>query len=166
MFGEGSGKAAVMLIGEAPGRTEVEMKRPFVGRAGKNLDMFLAQIRLNREDIFITNSVKFRPTREGRDANRAPTPGEIAGMRDFLMEEIRIVGPKVIVTLGGVPLKSVTNDMKAAIGASHGRPAVLPGDGRTLFPLYHPASIIYRKELAAVYQQDLERLAAFIAEMG
>lgn len=169
VLGEGNEKADIMLIGEAPGRTEVEMGRPFVGKAGKNLDMFLAHIRLAREDIFITNCVKFRPTRLsewGSVANRAPTPEEILGQRDFLMEEIETVGPKVMVTLGGVPLKSVMNDMSAAIGAYHGRPIHSAKSGRTLFPLYHPASIIYKQELAAVYEKDLDRLAAFIASPG
>jgi DNA polymerase len=158
-----------MLIGEAPGKTEVEMGRPFVGKAGKNLDMFLKYIRLAREDMYITNCVKFRPTRIsewGSVANRTPKPEEIAAQRDFLMEEIGLVDPKVLVTLGGIPLKSVLNDMSAAIGAYHGRAVRSTKSGRTLFPLYHPASIIYKKELAATYEKDLERLAGYIATLS
>lgn len=165
VLGEGNEQADIILIGEAPGRTEVEMGRPFVGKAGKNLDMFLEYIHLKREDIYITNCVKFRPTRIsewGSVANRAPTPEEIGAQRDFLMEEIDIVDPKVMVTLGGIPLKSMMNDMSAAIGKYHGRPIHSKKSGRTLFPLYHPASIIYKKELAAVYEQDLLRLAEYI----
>jgi len=169
VLGEGNPDADIMLIGEAPGRTEVEMGRPFVGKAGKNLDAFLEHIRLAREDIYITNCVKFRPTRLsewGSVANRAPTPEEILAHRDFLMEEISIIDPRVMVTLGGVPLKSVLNDMGAAIGAYHGRPIRSAKSGRTLFPLYHPASIIYKRELAATYEQDLLRLAGYIASLG
>ena len=166
--GDGNKSAGIMLVGEAPGRTEVATGRPFVGKAGKNLDRFLARIGLARGDIFITNCVKFRPTRPGvreGGANRPPTAGEIAAQRDFLMEEIELVNPKVLVTLGGVPLKSVLNDMGASIGAYHGRP-VAGKNGRTLFPLYHPASIIYRKELAAAYEKDLDRLAKYISALG
>jgi DNA polymerase len=169
VLGEGNPHADIMLIGEAPGKTEVEMGRPFVGKAGKNLDMFLKYIRLAREDIYITNCVKFRPTRIsewGSVANRTPKPEEIAAQRDFLMEEIGLVDPKVLVTLGGIPLKSVLNDMSAAIGAYHGRAVRSTKSGRTLFPLYHPASIIYKKELAATYEKDLERLAGYIATLS
>jgi len=169
VLGEGNPHADIMLIGEAPGKTEVEMGRPFVGKAGKNLDMFLKYIRLAREDIYITNCVKFRPTRIsewGSVANRTPKPEEIAAQRDFLMEEIGLVDPKVLVTLGGIPLKSVLNDMSAAIGAYHGRAVRSTKSGRTLFPLYHPASIIYKKELAATYEKDLERLASYIATLS
>jgi DNA polymerase len=169
VLGEGNPHADIMLIGEAPGKTEVEMGRPFVGKAGKNLDMFLKYIRLAREDIYITNCVKFRPTRIsewGSVANRTPKPEEIAAQRDFLMEEISLVDPKVLVTLGGIPLKSVLNDMSAAIGAYHGRAVRSTKSGRTLFPLYHPASIIYKKELAATYEKDLERLAGYIATLS
>jgi DNA polymerase len=168
VLGEGNERADIMLIGEAPGRTEVELGRPFVGKAGKNLDMFLAHIRLRREDIYITNCVKFRPTRIsewGSVANRPPTPEEILAQRDFLMEEINIIDPKVLVTLGGVPLKSVMNDMGASIGAFHGRPCT-GKSGRTLFPLYHPASIIYKRELAATYEKDMDRLAEYISALG
>lgn len=165
VLGEGNPNAQIMLIGEAPGKTEVELKRPFVGKAGKNLDMFLEHIRLKREDIYITNSVKFRPTRiseRGSVANRPPKPCEIAAQRVFLMEEVKIVNPKVIVTLGNVPLKSVMDNVALNIGAHHGRLIHLPQNGRNLFALYHPASIIYRKELAAVYEQDLIKLAEFV----
>ena len=168
VLGEGNPNARIMLIGEAPGKTEVELGRPFVGKAGKNLDMFLEHIRLKREDIYITNCVKFRPTREsewGGAANRAPTPEEILAQRDFLMEEISIVDPEVLVTLGAVPLKSVMNDMNASISACHGRPVRSAKSGRTLFPLYHPASIIYNKELAPVYERDLFRLAETISTL-
>ena len=168
VLGEGNPRSDIMLIGEAPGKTEVELKRPFVGVAGKNLDMFLQTIHLNREDIYITNSVKFRPTRTsewGTIANRPPTPEEILAQRDFLMEEVEIVNPKVIVTLGNVPLKSVMNNMNLTIGAYHGRAIHSSKSGRTLFALYHPASIIYKKELAAVYEQDLLKLAEFVSTL-
>ncbi|MEI6101891.1 MAG: uracil-DNA glycosylase [Eubacteriales bacterium] len=163
--GEGNPNAHIMLIGEAPGRTEVEQMRPFVGTAGKNLDRFLENIAFKRKDIYITNAVKFRPTRiseKGTASNRPPTTDEILAQRELLMEEVEAVGPKVIVTLGNVPLKSVLNDMRAAIGAHHGRAEQLADSGRYLFPLYHPASIIYRKELETVYEQDLLKLAEFI----
>lgn len=163
--GDGNPKARIMLIGEAPGRFEVEQGRPFVGTAGKNLDRFLGSIAFKREEIFITNAVKFRPTKigaRGGESNRPPTPEEIAAQRAFLMQEVEAVDPKVIVTLGNVPLKAVLNDMRATVGAFHGRAEPLGDGGRYLFALYHPASIIYRKELEAVYGQDLLNLAGFV----
>ncbi len=165
--GEGNPRARIMLIGEAPGRFEVEQGRPFVGVAGKNLDKFLQSIAFRREDIYITNAVKFRPTKASArgESNRPPTPEEIAKSRAFLMEEVEAVAPRVIVTLGNVPLKAVLDNMRATVGAFHGRSEMLE-NGRYLFPLYHPASIIYRKELAAVYEQDLLKLAGFVQALA
>ncbi len=165
VFGEGNAKApGIMLIGEAPGEHEVLEKRPFVGKAGKNLDEFLALANLKREDIYISNVVKIRPSVEGvggRQRNRAPSREEIALFKPYLLREIALVKPRVIVTLGNVPLKTVY-DEKAVIGKCHGQWLNTP-DGRTLYALYHPASIIYRRELKAVYEEDILRLRDTLA---
>ena len=167
VFGEGqSDHPAIMLIGEAPGEQETLQKRPFVGKAGKNLDGFLEVVGLRREELYISNVVKIRPTKvseKGRVSNRPPNREELALFTPFLMEEILRVQPRLIVTLGNVPLKALMGG-KAVIGSLHGEAtrATVAHEKQSaefpLFPLYHPASIIYNRALQAVYQGDLEKL--------
>ena len=169
VFGEGPVKAKLMLIGEAPGEQETLMGRPFVGKAGKNLDRFLELAGMRREEIYISNAVKLRPTktgRTGRISNRPPTKEEIALFRPWLMQEIALVQPQVIATLGNVPLFAVTNDRKLTIGEAHGRVMEAGETGRKLFALYHPASLIYNRSLEPVYEQDVRALAAWLAQQG
>lgn len=169
VFGEGAVHPALMMIGEAPGGDEEKQGRPFVGKAGKNLSAFLEAVGLKREEIYISNVVKLRPTRNspktGRAVNRPPSAEEIEFFLPFLLEEIEAVAPKVIVTLGNVPLKAVTGEKKAVIGDYHGKPLPLT-DGRVLFALYHPAAVIYNRGLQAVYDADLMELKAFLQKEG
>ena len=157
VFGEGNSDSPdIMLIGEAPGEQETIKRRPFVGKAGKNLDEFLRLMGIERETIYVGNVVKVRPTSvgsTGRIRNRAPSREEIALFLPFLMKEIKLVSPKAIVTLGNVPLKALMGP-KASVGDMHGK-WHLTGDGRKLFALYHPAAIIYRRELRQVYEHDV-----------
>lgn len=159
VLGEGNPDADILLVGEAPGRHEVDKGRPFVGQAGKNLDDFLEALELKRENLYITNAVKFRPTRKnastGRVSNRAPTRKEVEQFRSILMEEIEMVNPGVVVTLGNTSLFAVTGENQK-IGDVHGQPIYF--HKKTLFPLYHPASIIYRRELEKTYYEDLQKL--------
>ncbi|WZL73181.1 uracil-DNA glycosylase [Clostridiaceae bacterium 35-E11] len=168
VFGEGNPDAQILLIGEAPGAKEVELEKPFVGQAGKNLDEFLAALKLEREDIYITNVVKIRPykvnEKTGRKSNRPPNKAEIEQYAKYLYKEIQIIQPKIIVTLGNVPLKTILKDDKATIGEKHGVPIMQ--EGYIVFPLYHPASIIYRRELKETYQEDLLKLKVFMEEEG
>ncbi len=165
--GEGNIKARLLLVGEAPGEKETQNGRPFVGTAGKNLDAFLGRIGLAREDLYITNAVKFRPIRQGasgRLSNRAPTREEVLLFRPWLLNEIALVMPLVVATLGNTALHAVTGNDRV-IGDVHGAP--FAKDGRwTLFPLYHPASVIYRRELREVYEADLKKLRSFLESIG
>ena len=160
VFGEGrSDSPAIMLIGEAPGEQETLKRRPFVGKAGKNLDEFLTLMGIDRESIYVSNVVKIRPTsvgKTGRVRNRAPSKEEIALFLPFLMKEIDLVRPRALVTLGNVPLKALMGP-KATVGELHGRWFETEG-GYRLFSLYHPAAIIYRRELRQVYEQDVMTL--------
>ena len=169
VFGEGAENPALMLIGEAPGGDEEKQGRPFVGKAGKNLSAFLEVVGLKREEIYISNVVKLRPTKEspktGKAVNRPPSAEEIAFFLPYLLEEIQVISPKVVVTLGNVPLKAVTGERKAVIGDYHGKPTPL-ADGRTLFALYHPAAVIYNRALQATYDEDLLALKAFLQKEG
>jgi len=172
VFGRGANAAPrLMLIGEAPGEQEVLAGRPFVGKAGKNLDAFLKGVGLDEEEIYITNTVKIRPTKlsaSGRLVNRPPNREEIGLFKPYLMEEITIVRPRWLVTLGNVALKALAGE-QALIGQCHGRPinCRVEADGQAavempLFPLYHPASVIYNPSLKNVYQQDLEALGRLL----
>lgn len=166
VFGEGPLHPKLMLIGEAPGEQETLMGRPFVGKAGKNLDHFLELAGMRREEIYISNAVKIRPTKTGktgRISNRPPTKEEIALFRPWLLREIDLVAPQVIATLGNVPLFAVTGDRRLTIGEAHGRVMEAGETGRRLFALYHPASLIYNRSLEPVYEQDVRALAAWIA---
>ena len=176
VFGEGySKKPILMLVGEAPGAQEVIEGRPFVGKAGKNLDGFLTALGLTREEIYISNVVKIRPTREGktgRICNRPPTREEILLFQPWLMREVLIIKPKALVTLGNVALHAFM-PLQDTIGSCHGKwQTAIVRDGDTesrtipLFALYHPASIIYRAELKEVYQNDLEALRDSLYQGG
>lgn len=165
VFGEGAEAPLLMMIGEAPGGEEEKQGRPFVGKAGKNLSSFLEVIGFKREEIYISNVVKLRPTKvspkTGKAVNRPPSGEEITFFLPFLQEEIHMISPKVIVTLGNVPLKAVSGDKSITIGDVHGQPYPL-WEEMVLFPLYHPAAVIYNRALSEVYQEDLLRLKEFL----
>lgn len=160
VLGEGKDfQPVLMLIGEAPGETEVIKHRPFVGKAGKNLDEFLQLAELSREEIFVSNAVKIRPTEvgpTGRVRNRAPNKEELSLFTPWLLKEIEAVRPRALVTLGNVPLKALT-DEKSTVGECHGQ-WMSSRAGIPLFALYHPASVIYRRSLAPVYEEDVQKL--------
>lgn len=168
VLGDGKADSIIMMIGEAPGAREIEQKKPFVGSAGKYLDEFLSTIELERDKLYITNTVKFRPTKEGKrpgtKINRTPNKKEIEEFKSYLFEEIDIINPKVIVTLGNVPLKTILNNESASIGSMHGKsiPVIINGKEYIVFPLYHPASVIYNRELKEVYLDDLKQLKIFL----
>ena len=166
VHGEGSIGARVMLVGEAPGEQETLQGRPFVGKAGKNLDEFLELAGIDRSQLYVSNTVKFRPTRisdAGRTVNRPPTQEEIRLFLPWLKQEIAIVKPECVVTLGNVPLKALY-DRKCVIGDVHG--TFLEADGVRLYPMYHPASMIYNRSLREVYREDVRRLARWLQTGG
>ena len=162
VHGEGRVGARVMLIGEAPGEQESLKRRPFVGKAGKNLDEFLELAGIDRGEMYVSNAVKFRPTTlsaAGRVVNRPPTREEVKLFLPWLMREIELVAPEVVVTLGNVPLRALVGP-KAVIGDVHGQ--FMDLNGARLYPMYHPASLIYNPALRAVYAQDVEYLAEWL----
>ena len=164
VHGEGEIGAQVMLVGEAPGEQETLQGRPFVGKAGKNLDEFLELAGLERSQLYVTNAVKFRPTKRsaaGRTVNRPPTREEVSLFLPWLRREIELVAPEVIVTLGNVPLRALTGP-KAVIGDVHG--SLQDADGMRLYPMYHPASLIYNPGLRPIYAEDIRRLSAYLSQ--
>ena len=165
VFGEGKLSPKIAMVGEAPGGDEEKQGHPFVGKAGKNLTEFLQIVGLTRDELFISNVVKLRPTKlspkTSRPVNRPPSKEEIAFFFPFLVEELAIASPEMIVTLGNVPLKALLEDESAAIGDCHGQSLKTPS-GQTLFPLYHPASMIYNPGIQKIYLEDLEKLKLII----
>ena len=170
VYGSGNTDSAIVLVGEAPGKHEVLQGKPFVGQAGRNLDEFIDILQINREDLYITNVVKFRTYKvnpnTGRDSNRPPNRQEVHISADTLVKEIGIIKPKLVVTLGNIALRCILKDEKASIGILHANPITveLQEASFTLFPLYHPASIIYNRELKKTYLEDLETLRDYIKE--
>jgi DNA polymerase len=134
VFGEGDPDAAIMVVGEAPGEEEDRSGRPFVGRAGQLLDKVFAAVDLHRDELYITNIVKFRPP-----ANRNPKPEEIAASVPLLVEQIRLVRPQIIVPLGNVPTQWFL-ETKEGITRLRGRWA--SWHGVRVLPMYHPAYLL------------------------
>jgi uracil-DNA glycosylase len=147
--GEGSATAAVMLVGEAPGASEDRTGRPFVGSAGKLLDRLLAEAGLDRGDVFITNVVKARPP-----GNRDPKADEVAHHLPWLEAQLEIIRPRLLVPLGRHALKRFAPE--ATISESHGH--VVEHEGRTLFPMYHPAAALHNQSLRATLVEDARAL--------
>ncbi len=168
VFGEGCISSPLIIVGEAPGKDEVKQGKPFVGAAGKNLNEFIETLGIGREDIYITNTIKYRLGRLNektqRVINRPASKNDILINQQWLHREIEILKPHIIVTLGNVPLKSVADDFNLLIGDVHGKILTCSIKGNTykLFPLYHPASIIYNRALKPVYNRDLTILRTHI----
>lgn len=167
VFGEGNIHCKLMLVGEAPGAKEIELGRPFVGQAGKNLDEFIEILNIQREDLYITNTVKIRPykvnIKTNRKSNRPPSAKEIEKYRPILLKEIEIIKPKIIVSLGNHSLRAVSGNKKISIGDVHGKSLFLENDS-ILYPLYHPAAIIYNRSLKEVYLKDLNNLKEIMVQ--
>lgn len=162
VLGEGNPEARVMFIGEAPGEQEDKLGRPFVGPAGKFLDELLASIGFKREDVYISNVVKYRPP-----ANRDPTDEEKAQCMPWLQLEIALIKPAVIVPLGRHALGHFFP--KLSISAAHGKPQKLThstGSGQaddvTVFPIYHPAAALHNGNLRQSLFDDFKALGEFL----
>ncbi|HET6895905.1 MAG TPA: uracil-DNA glycosylase [Candidatus Baltobacteraceae bacterium] len=148
VYGEGDPCARLMLVGEGPGETEDLLGRPFVGRAGELLDKMLAAIDLPREDVYICNTVKCRPTLHdgGKLRNRAPTPHEMANCRAYLDEQIDIIAPAVILALGAPAAKSF---LGSDFGITKGRGRWYAGpNGIPLMVTFHPAYVLRQGGMA------------------
>lgn len=152
--GEGSAHADILFIGEAPGKKEDEQSKPFIGASGKFLSEMLASIGLKREDIYITNVVKYRPPN-----NRDPLPDEVADCWPWLLAQIQLINPKLIVPLGRHAMERFLKDKK--ISEVHGQlfEIELPKSGkRNFYTLYHPAAALYNGSMRKVLLEDFSRI--------
>lgn len=159
--GDGPVPCDILFVGEAPGKTEVETGKPFVGLAGKTFEKYLNSVGLYRKNVRITNTCFFRPIKlkiskanKTTISNRPPKIPEINLFREILNEEIKIVNPKLIITLGNIPLKRLT-DFKS-IGECHGKVIFNSIIEKYIFPMYHPSSLTYNRndEFLRLYEND------------
>ncbi|MBP9752068.1 MAG: uracil-DNA glycosylase [Candidatus Moranbacteria bacterium] len=159
--GDGSADADILFIGEAPGKNEDLQGIPFVGAAGKFLGEMLASIDLSRDDIYITNVVKYRPP-----DNRDPTPEEVADCAEWLGEQVALIDPKIIVTLGRHALNRFFPGAK--ISEVHGCAfrREIPGIGtRVFYVLYHPAAALYNGGMRDTLKQDFKKIPKIIEKI-
>ena len=158
VYGHGDKESSVVLIGEAPGSEEVKAGVPFVGAAGKNLNDRLEAGGITRQEIFVTNAIKYRLSevnpKTGKIRNRPATAQDVRANSRWLRMEMELIKPKVIITLGRVPLKCLLPESNYQMGDVHGQK--LDTDMGVVIPLYHPASIIYNRELTQVFDDDFD----------
>lgn len=153
VFGEGNPDTKLYFLGEAPGYYEDKAGRPFVGLAGQLLDKLIQSIGFEREDVYISNVVRFRPP-----GNRDPEPQEIAAFAPYVNEEIKIIDPKIIVTLGRFSMGKFLPDTK--ISAVHGRKFTVDfGSKRqVVMPMYHPAAALRAGAIMTAIRADFEQI--------
>lgn len=149
VLGEGSVDAAIMLVGEAPGAAEDREGRPFIGASGRFLAEMLESIGLTRQDVYITNIVKYRPPK-----NRDPKPDEIDAFKPYIRAQINIIEPQIIITLGRHAMNVFLPGAK--IGEIHGQPQKV--DGHWYLPLYHPAAALYNGGMRVTLKEDFARI--------
>lgn len=165
VMGDGNPDADIVFIGEAPGKNEDEQGLPFVGAAGKFLNEMLAAAEMSREDVYITNIVKYRPPN-----NRDPLPEEKAAFLPYLLRQLEIIDPKVVITLGRHSMEYFLPDAK--ISQIHGhavRKKVTYHDGKEhewlLVPLYHPAAALYNGGMRQTLIDDFVNIPKMIKQI-
>jgi uracil-DNA glycosylase family 4 len=166
VFGVGNPDAKVLFVGEGPGFKEDHVGEPFIGRAGQLLDKILLSIGLSRQSVYIANIVKCHPMvnpsdPESHGNDRPPTPEEIAACRPYLDEQIRLIAPKVIVTLGSVATKTLLGeDIPITKVRGMWREYRVPGEGMTirLLPTFHPAALLRNPGLKRDVWTDMKNL--------
>jgi DNA polymerase len=149
VMGAGSLDADIVFIGEAPGKNEDLQGLPFVGAAGKFLSEMLQSIGLERKDVYITNTVKYRPPN-----NRDPLPEEKKEFLPYLLHQLAVIQPKLIVTLGKHAMETFLPGMK--ISQIHGQPKRV--HGLVIMPLFHPAAALYNGGMRATLMDDFTKI--------
>lgn len=160
VFANGSPEAKVVFIGEAPGKNEDLQGLPFVGAAGKFLDEMLESIGMNREDIYITNIVKYRPPN-----NRDPLPEEKKAFWPYLVRQLDVIQPKLVVTLGRHSMEYFLPAQK--ISQIHGQPKRITFGERkqVVMPLFHPAAALYNGAMKQTLIDDFSRIPVVLSKI-
>jgi len=153
VFGNGNPEAEILFIGEAPGHWEDQKGIPFVGNAGLLLDQTLLSVGMNREDVFVTNMVMYRPPE-----NRDPTPKELKAFEPYVNGIVGAIEPKIIVTLGRFSMAKFLPGV--FISSVHGKPREINWKGKNLIvvPMYHPAAALRNGEVKLKFKRDFEIL--------
>ena len=167
VLGSGNPDADIVFIGEAPGKQEDLKGKPFVGASGRFLDEMLASVSLKRDDIYITNIVKYRPP-----DNRDPLPAEKKAFLPYLQAQLEIIAPKVLVTLGRHSSNCFLPDLQ--ISKDHGQPKRIRLAFRAdpaqvlevvILPLYHPAAALYNGGMRATLMDDFSQIPAILEKI-
>ena len=155
--GEGPEDAEIMFIGEAPGFHEDQQGRPFVGASGRFLEELLESIGLTRDDVFIANVIKCRPP-----SNRDPLPDEIKACKPLLDQQLELIQPKLVVTLGRFSMARAFP--KARISRIHGQPRKI--GGVLYYPMYHPAAALHQPSLRSIIKEDMLRIPELLQQVA
>lgn len=160
VMGDGNANADIVFIGEAPGKNEDLQGLPFVGAAGKFLNEMLALIELDRSDVYITNIVKYRPPN-----NRDPEPDEKRAFWPFLVQQLQVIQPKIVVTLGRHSMEYFLPGKK--ISEIHGQPKRITfgDDSIVVLPLFHPAAALYNGGMRQTVIDDFTAIPAIITQL-
>jgi uracil-DNA glycosylase family 4 len=160
VMGDGNIDAEIVFIGEAPGKNEDEQGLPFVGAAGKFLNEMLARADMQRSDVYITNIVKYRPPN-----NRDPLPEEKKAFWPYLLKQLQIIKPKVVITLGRHSMEYFLPGMR--ISQIHGQPKRIQfGDDKlVIIPLFHPAAALYNGSMRETLIEDFLNVPVIIKKM-
>lgn len=156
VFGDGNPDADIVFVGEAPGKNEDLQGKPFVGAAGKFLNEMLDTIGLKREDIYITNIVKYRPPE-----NRDPLPAEKDAFLPYLQAQIEVIQPKLVIPLGRHSMNCFLPDLQ--ISKVHGQPKRFKG--MVYLPLYHPAAALYNGGMRSTLLDDFARIPIILEKI-
>jgi len=157
VFGTGNPHATIMFVGEAPGFYEDKQGEPFVGAAGKLLNELLGSIGLSRSDIYIANVIKCRPPN-----NRDPQPDEVTTCKPFLLNQIQLIKPHLVCTLGNFATQTLLN---TKVGISKVRGRAIPLPEFVVFPLFHPAAALHQGNLKALLVEDFQKLKDVLETM-
>jgi len=154
--GEGPENAKIVFVGEAPGFHEDQQGRPFVGAAGQFLDQLLASINIARREVYICNVIKCRPP-----ANREPQPDELQACRPYLDQQLALLKPKLVITLGRYSMELAFSGV--SITRVHGIPKRV-GD-LVFFPMFHPAAALHQPKYRSLIEQDMLKIPAILADL-
>lgn len=152
VFGSGNLNTKIIFVGEAPGRAEEILGKPFVGRAGRLLDAALKKAGISRDDVYITNVVKFRPIKDGK--NRKPSKKEIAMFLSFLLKELKIIKPRLVCVLGATALEALTG--RKEITKLRGK--IIEKDEYKILPTFHPAAVLRNPNRKRDFFSDIAKL--------
>lgn len=164
VFGSGNPDARVVFVGEAPGKNEDLKGESFVGAAGKFLNEMLASVDMNRDDIYITNIVKYRPP-----DNRDPLPEEKTAFWPYLLKQLSIIRPDIIVTLGRHSGQAFLQDLRISVDHGKAKRIKIQRDGKVehllILPLYHPAAALYNGALRQTLLEDFQIVPNLLKEI-